>query len=134
MTVAAVIVVTGGLGGPPLALAFAGAAEAAAISAATAVSGEAIVAGIAGATAGAGLAVLSQGRNNDEPMYTGKQNGKMPRNNDAQKKQVEDAIKEAERQTGKKVDGRMRRKLHENIHGEGNGYHEILEDILECLK
>lgn len=51
-----------------------------------------------------------------------------PKKNDVQNNQFDDAVKEIERKTGKKLSEKDRRKLHDQISGQNFGYHDIVEE------
>ncbi|HZM78797.1 MAG TPA: hypothetical protein VFC19_23970 [Candidatus Limnocylindrales bacterium] len=53
-----------------------------------------------------------------------------PGSNQAQNKQFRDAVREAERQLGKKLDKDQIRQVHDEITGQNMGYHEIVELIV----
>jgi hypothetical protein len=55
------------------------------------------------------------------------QNGKTPRNNQAQNAQFAGAIKEAESRINKKLTKDQIREVHDAISGQGYGYHEIVD-------
>ncbi len=85
-------------------------------------------AGIALITDGLGRSIYSA---QDPAMYkgkTGNQRDGTPRSNTAQNTQFEDAVKEIERKTGKKLGKEQREKLHDIISGMDYGYHEIVEE------
>ncbi len=52
--------------------------------------------------------------------------GKTPRNNQAQNGQFEDAVKEIEKRIGRKLTQDEVRRLHEEISGQGYGFHDIV--------
>lgn len=64
----------------------------------------------------------------------GRQKGNAPRDQQKQNKQFEDAVKAAERQTGKRLSSSQQRQLHDEISGRGFGFHDIVEAVLEMLK
>jgi len=58
----------------------------------------------------------------------GKQRDGTPKSNGAQNAQFEDAVREIERKTGKRLSDGDRRKLHDQISGQNYGYHDIVEE------
>uniref|UniRef100_UPI001B8BE3D1 hypothetical protein n=1 Tax=Allorhizocola rhizosphaerae TaxID=1872709 RepID=UPI001B8BE3D1 len=56
-----------------------------------------------------------------------------PGNNQAQNKQFNDAVRNAERQLGRKLDKGEIRRVHDEITGQNMGYHEIIETILSMF-
>jgi hypothetical protein len=56
--------------------------------------------------------------------------GGTPGNNQAQNKQFRDAVREAERELGRKLDKDEIRRVHDEISGQDMGYAEIIEAIL----
>jgi hypothetical protein len=56
-----------------------------------------------------------------------------PGSNQAQNKQFRDAIREAERQLGKKLDKDQIRQIHDEITGQNMGYQEIVETIISMF-
>lgn len=51
-----------------------------------------------------------------------------PQSREVQDKQFQDAVKEIEKQLGKPLSDKERRKLHDHISGQGYGYHEIIDE------
>ncbi len=64
----------------------------------------------------------------------GKQKDAYPRNNQDQNAQVKGALKEIERELGRKLNKDDKEKLHRHISGWNYGYHEIIEEGVEILK
>jgi amino acid transporter len=56
-----------------------------------------------------------------------------PGNNQAQNKQFRDAVREAERRLGRKLDKGQIRRVHDEITGQDMGYHDIVETIISMF-
>ena len=51
-----------------------------------------------------------------------------PQSREVQDKQFKDAVKELEKQLGKKLGPSEVRELHDHVSGQGYGYHELVEE------
>jgi len=83
--------------------------------------------GTAAAFVAAGAAIGWATHEVIEKVKEGKQRDGTPKSNESQNQQVTDAMKEIERNTGKKLDRSDREKLHREISGMDYGYQEIVE-------
>lgn len=92
-----------------------------------------------GVTTSAGVALISHGliqttynaQDIEPPSWTNtasKNDPGCPQSREVQDKQFEDAVKEIEKQLGKRLSDKERRKLHDHISGQNYGYHEIVEE------
>jgi RsiW-degrading membrane proteinase PrsW (M82 family) len=110
---------------PPAGLALAGggtaAAAAAAAAAANAAAEASAIAAAGAVAAAAGSTVLQMSGDGT------------PGNNQAQNKEFRDAVREAERELGRKLDKSEIRQVHDEISGQNFGYHEIVQIILDMF-
>ena len=53
-----------------------------------------------------------------------------PGNNQAQNRSFRDAVQQAQRQLGRQLSKDEIRRVHDQISGQGYGYHDIIEEIL----
>jgi len=60
-------------------------------------------------------------------MSNGNNKGDCPGNNQAQNKQFRDAVKNVEKQIGRKLSATEKQQLHREISGQGYGYHDIVD-------
>ncbi len=81
-----------------------------------------------GGTAAAAAAVAAAAAANE---YDG---NKTPQDNARQNKSFKDAVNAIERQLGRKLSKREVRRLHEDITGEGYGYHQIVSEGLSLFE
>ncbi|HLB52457.1 MAG TPA: RHS repeat-associated core domain-containing protein, partial [Chlamydiales bacterium] len=92
-----------------------------------------------GVTTSAGAALIGHGlaqttrhaQDIQPPQWTNsvlKNDPGCPQSREVQDKQFQDAVKEIEKQLGKHLSDKERRKLHDHISGQDYGYHEIIEE------
>ncbi|GAA3586860.1 hypothetical protein [Kribbella ginsengisoli] len=56
-----------------------------------------------------------------------------PRGNQAENKQLNDAVREYERQSGRKLSPAERQALHKRIGNQGHDYHQILDEAKDIF-
>jgi RHS repeat-associated protein len=79
-----------------------------------------------GAAAGAAIDSLINGSSSGSSCPSGGGNN-TPGNNQAQNKQFRDAVKDVEKQIGRKLSDTEKQQLHREISGQGYGYHDIVD-------
>lgn len=81
----------------------------------------------------AGLFLFSKYFDGGSSSRMGHQHGNAPRNNQAQNKQAQDARREAEKQLGKRLTEEQWRRIHREITGQGFGFQDIVQIIIDMF-
>lgn len=81
----------------------------------------------------AGLFLFSKYFDGGSSSRMGHQHGNAPRSNQAQNKQAQDARREAEKQLGKRLTEKQWRRIHREITGQGFGFQDIVQIIIDMF-